>query len=286
MAAYGKAPLTVECWAKLNGAHGFNILVANEPKVSGTHWEIYSYVSTGNFSVYLPGYTPSEIKSAKNITDGKWHYLAMVFDGKIVRLYVDAVMVRKQQVIRRAAIASKPGALLVGAMVEKSDLEQFKKAFCGGVIDDLRISAAPRSIKGVPNAPLKVDSTTVALWNFDKSAKVDGRSAFANLAANKNPLMVTDLSGLSLDDIDRKSFKAGPAPMDARGDIVRLKKGAAVHPVGVAVVSLCGTWKMAEGGDEKQRLAGQWKDAIDARDEDCRRQGRCHQLRQGAGRCR
>lgn len=94
-AVYNGNPLTVECWAKLNSKSGFNILVANEVKASPRHWEIYSYANSGFFSAYFPGYTPSEVISNKDITDGNWHYLTMAREGNVVRLYGDAVKVKE-----------------------------------------------------------------------------------------------------------------------------------------------------------------------------------------------
>ncbi|MEX0712209.1 MAG: ThuA domain-containing protein, partial [Pirellulales bacterium] len=88
--AYQDPPLTVECWARLNSKNGFNILVANSAKESSNHWEIYSYAGSGAFSAYLPGFKPAEIISDRDITDGRWHHVAMVFEPRRVRLYVDA----------------------------------------------------------------------------------------------------------------------------------------------------------------------------------------------------
>jgi hypothetical protein len=39
---YTVMPLTVECWAKLSSKSAYNILVANEPKHSVTHWELFA----------------------------------------------------------------------------------------------------------------------------------------------------------------------------------------------------------------------------------------------------
>src|SRR5436309_1314256 len=35
---YRTPPLTVECWAKLNGRRGFNVLVSCDDKASARHW--------------------------------------------------------------------------------------------------------------------------------------------------------------------------------------------------------------------------------------------------------
>jgi beta-mannosidase len=70
--------------------------------------------------------------------------------------------------------------------------------------------------------------------------------------------------GKSMDEIDRISFDAGPAPMDSRATPTALRAGAAEHPAGAPVATLDGAWQMAEGGAESARLAGQWRDAIPA----------------------
>jgi hypothetical protein len=57
---YGRNQGLAQCWALVKSKNDFNILVANdEPKPSGTHWEIYSYSGSGLFSVYLPGCSPA-----------------------------------------------------------------------------------------------------------------------------------------------------------------------------------------------------------------------------------
>lgn len=67
---------------------------------------------------------------------------------------------------------------------------------------------------------------------------------------------------LSLDEIDRTSFKAGPAPMDSPTTVVALSTGAAEHPAGAVVLSLDGEWDLAEGGEDQDRLTNDWRDCI------------------------
>src|SRR4051812_47734005 len=87
---YTVMPLTVECWAKLSTKSAYNILVANEPKSSVTHWELYAEKGTGRLAAHLPAFTPNVVKSDDDVTDGQWHYLAMTCDGATLKLYVDA----------------------------------------------------------------------------------------------------------------------------------------------------------------------------------------------------
>ena len=167
---------TVECWAKVRSKGGFNILVANKPKSSRAHWEIYTYSKTGGFSAYLPANRPAEIKSGIDVTDGKWHHLAMVIDGGRIRLYVDGRQAANAKDTRPPGRTRRPGQLAFGALVSGT-------IGCNGAIDEVRISKVPREITGPPTKPLDADADTVGLWRFDKPDKA-GRFADASRKAN------------------------------------------------------------------------------------------------------
>jgi len=175
--AFHKPPFTVECWAKLDGKAGFNILVANNLKESGEHWEIYSYVGTGEFSAFLPGYDPSEIKSGVEITDAKWHYLVMSLDGGKVQLHVDAKMVKEVAVTRRQP-AGPLGKLSFGAYLPQ-------KIGCDGVLDEVRLSNTVRKIEKAPDARFCADEHTIGLWHLDAA---DGGTFRDSSAANRPDL--------------------------------------------------------------------------------------------------
>ncbi len=180
---YHQPPLTVECWCKLDGKRGFNILVANRMKESSDHWELYSYAGSGVLSAYLPGYEPSEIKSETDITDGHWHYVAMRFDGRRVQLGLDGKRVRDTAVERRAAggpaaakaASEPPPSLYFGAYPPQ-------KIGCDGLVDEVRISHALRPIDAVPDRPFTSDDATTGLWHFDTVEQ--GRMPDAALAAH------------------------------------------------------------------------------------------------------
>ncbi len=157
---YHEPPFTVECFAKLNSKAAFNVLVANNLKSSAAHWEIYSFAGEGDFSAYLPGYKPNTVRSGVNITDGKFHYLAMQFDGKQLRLYVDAKLVKEETLTRQAG-TNDVGRLYFGGYPPH-------KIGCDGVLDEVRISRGIRSVNGVPPGPLAADEETLGLWRFDK----------------------------------------------------------------------------------------------------------------------
>lgn len=69
----------------------------------------------------------------------------------------------------------------------------------------------------------------------------------------------------SLDQIDKLEFKPGSSPMDGTPVLIALQPGKTTHADGPVTVLLDGVWEMAEGGQESERLLGEWHDAIPAR---------------------
>jgi hypothetical protein len=256
---YGKPPLTVECWAKLKGKSGFNILAANEPKESSSHWELYTFIGSGKLSAYLPGYAPDVVSTERDLADNTWHFVAMAFDGERVRLYVDAKEEASVRVARRENMRSIAGGLTVGKAAAQSAPEDCHG--CEGEIAEVRLSRTARAITSEPAAPLAADSETIGLWRFTSAG---GPSQFTDGSRLENAMGVKRAPRQSLDDLDRESFKPGRSPMDSTTQDVVLEEGAAVHPKGVVVLSLDGPWQMAEGGKPASRLSGNWTDAIPA----------------------
>ncbi|MBN2308171.1 MAG: hypothetical protein JXR94_04325 [Candidatus Hydrogenedentes bacterium] len=173
---YCTPPLTVECWAKLDSANQFNVLVLNRNKDCRFHWELYSSQGTGCFSAYLPGYLPADIKSDRAITDGRWHYLAMVLDASAVRLYVDGEEAAHAAVESTGQLAEAGGAFYVGGYPPQS-------IGCAGMIDEIRVSSQARRIAGVPTGPLEADAATIGLWRIGKE---DGQTVLADSSPNGN----------------------------------------------------------------------------------------------------
>ena len=69
----------------------------------------------------------------------------------------------------------------------------------------------------------------------------------------------------SLDQVDRESFAPGPAPHAGPARVIELSRGGAdEQPAGPLRLSLDAGWVMAADGDAKERLAGDWPDAIPA----------------------
>jgi quinoprotein glucose dehydrogenase len=185
-------PMTVECWAKLDGKAGYNLLVANHQKESRRHWEVFSDAGTGRFCAYLPGYTPSRIDSPVDIVDGKWHFLAMQFHANRALLYIDGKLVKDEPLMKNAVTAeTQPGTegqLQFGGYAAGG-------MGCDGLIDEVRISNYARAISSVPTAPLVLDRDTLGLWRFDsidggaikdESARANGATAGTAAVVNVN----------------------------------------------------------------------------------------------------
>ena len=164
-AEFRQRPLTVECWAKLDSATSFNILVASDTKASAEHWELYSYAGSGVFSLYQPG-CGGEFKSEANICDGKWHYLAAVIEPERVRLFVDGKLPKDAPAMPLQG-EPLPGDLAFGRLVEGA-------LGCDGALDNFRISHGVRT-GGVPAGPLTKDATTLGLWDFEETTAAAGK---------------------------------------------------------------------------------------------------------------
>jgi pyruvate-formate lyase len=159
-AEYDSPPLTIECWAKLDSKNAFNVLVLNRNKDSRRHWELYSYAGSGVFSAYIPGYAPAEIKSDRDICDGKWHYLAMTFDGAQVRLFVDGSLVKEETVRPESGMSEGGGGLYFGKYPPHN-------IGCDGAIGEVRLSNRVREIGTPPEGPMATEADTIGLWRIE-----------------------------------------------------------------------------------------------------------------------
>jgi putative heme-binding domain-containing protein len=174
-AAYARPPLTVECWARLDSARGFNVLVAHAPKESPSHWELYTTAGTGTLAAFVPGAEPSVLDSDAKVCDGRWHHLALVVEPERVRLFADARLALDAPV-RRGAEAGEPGPLWLGAYPPQS-------IGCDGRLDEVRIRAGAFPPDAPPDGPPSADAATVGLWHLDA---LEGGS-FADASRLRNP---------------------------------------------------------------------------------------------------
>lgn len=176
---YRRPPITVECWAKLDSRDDFNILIANETKDSQSHWELFTRPNSGWLTVYMPGMRPDHVNTEVDICDGQWHYLAMLYEPRRVRLFVDGKQVADQQVEFQGGTAIT-SQLAVASLVERT-------LGCAGIIDEVRISRGVRPIQGVPDKPFTADNKTLGLWHFDK---LEAGDRYADSSSLKNPMLL------------------------------------------------------------------------------------------------
>ena len=177
---YFVVPMTVECWAKIGAAGpakaklGPTILLANEPRHSVTHWELYAQKDTGALAASMPGWGAKEVASERNIVDGQWHHVAMVFDGKMLRLYADGEEVAANDV-KKVAPYPDTGPLTFGHVpgVETNrDL----------LLDEVRVSRVARPMGAPPQSPFDPDADTVGLWHFDEAGEL-----YVDASVTRNP---------------------------------------------------------------------------------------------------
>jgi putative heme-binding domain-containing protein len=158
-AVYQQPPLTIECWAKLEGAGSYNLLVVSNTKDSSTHWEIFTMPGSGHFTAYLPGRKADHVHSEAKVCDGKWHHLAMVYEAERVRLYVDARMVADQRVAAGGGTA-REGPLWLGAYLPP-------QLGCDGLIDEVHLRRGAHPPTAIPDTPPAAGEDTLALWHLD-----------------------------------------------------------------------------------------------------------------------
>jgi quinoprotein glucose dehydrogenase len=186
--AYQQPPLTVEFWAKVQSKTSFNIFVANSPKESRTHWELYTAAGSGNFCAYLPGCNPSVLDSGINVADGQWRYYAMIYEPERVRLYINGRCVRDQSVQQTEGNAV-PGPLTFGGY-------PLQGLGCDGLVDEVRISNTIRAIASLPEQPFYSDAATIGLWRFDSL----NANRFTDYSPLKNDAALERVPGMSVED--------------------------------------------------------------------------------------
>jgi hypothetical protein len=230
--AYNGRPLTVELWGRLRDANSYNILVANELKRSPTHWEIFTMPRSGVIAAYLPGNRPPQFEGRTSVTDGQWHYVAMVLDGNSVRLYVDGKPEAGGDISRPPDLQPVVGQLVIGSLVSR-DLS------CNGEIAEVRISAAAREITAVPAGPLAADEATIGLWRLDRT---DEAGRYPDLSRTANHAVAAPAIR-TLDRVDITSLSAAEA-----GELhkARQKPSGRSRATGPPEVDLAATRKQFE----------------------------------------
>ena len=155
---YGQRPLTVECYARMNGRAMYNILISYEPKSSCGHWELFTMPKSGLLYAYVPGYQPNTLTTSLNMADGKWHHFALVLEEQRGRIFVDGTLAGEHTLARRSEQRAA-GPLVIGAL-EGNSLDS------EGEILWVRISKGARDIKPLTATAPDAAAATIGMWNF------------------------------------------------------------------------------------------------------------------------
>jgi hypothetical protein len=134
-------------------------------KTENSEWGFFLNQGTPEFMVYLEGkgyVTASGPKSM--LKAGQWHFIAGVFDGQHVRLYVDGVLCGTANGSGKRRTNALP--LLIGADV---DGRGRATSWFAGSLDELRISTVSRYAgeRYAPMARLEADPATLLLLHGD-----------------------------------------------------------------------------------------------------------------------
>ncbi|MFZ4395010.1 MAG: glycosyl hydrolase 2 galactose-binding domain-containing protein [Kiritimatiellia bacterium] len=262
-AAYAKPPLTIEMWAKPFRGEGS---LVRFPRLGFHYFYMLRFGTRGEFGVEMPGSNMGKFFAGQSVVDNRWHHLAAAFDGACVRLYVDGHETGSTPVTFNLPTPDRYPPLIIGTPTDpQTDLTfwywQWAEPLTSWV-EEIRISNIARKIDAVPAGPMPVDQHTIGLWRLGE-ARADG--TVADRSKRKNAAQMTRIPAVSLDEMDREAFKAGPAAFDVPCHTVKLLPGTVKHAAGAAVVALDVQWEMAENGALLDRLdSAPWADAVPA----------------------
>lgn len=156
-------PLTVEAWVKANDAKQEHVIVSNGLQMSGDHWELATRRDSGHLFALFQGIQPATIETECCLTDGRWHYVAMSWNERRVRLFVDDALVANVET-RPVDRPVHPGEFALGMRADEKRLTDL-------ILDDVRISGVARDLVAAPELPLTKDEATLQLWNFESSVE-------------------------------------------------------------------------------------------------------------------
>jgi hypothetical protein len=157
--------MTLECWFKTTAPQAMAILgkrqwdPARWPGPDDHGYQIH--VAWGQVIAYWEGAS----SFGRDVVDGKWHHVAMTWDGTTRRLFRDGMMV----------VEEKPGAWKPAATdlrIGGSDGRHGRSEFFEGTLSQVRLSKVDR-YRGRNFAPppkFIADADTVGCWDFSEGA--------------------------------------------------------------------------------------------------------------------
>ncbi|MBU0754967.1 MAG: metallophosphoesterase [Planctomycetes bacterium] len=156
---------TLECWAKLKPPAEQAALMAKTQNSSYGFWLADHEGKGPAFSVYLePGGYASPTGEKEDLVYDAWAHYAGVFDGSILRIYVNGLCIAAEE--GRGVVRGNDLPFYVGADVDRGGRPT---AFARGLVDEVRLSIGARYTESfVPDKRFKSDSNTVLLLHFDR----------------------------------------------------------------------------------------------------------------------
>ena len=154
---FRQPPIRVTAKVRFGSKAQFNIIAASEAKSSPSHWELYTYTGTGELSMYVPGVTPSELRSGRDVCDGQWHTIVMHFAREAVRLSVDGAEVARASIKRDPEGDGPAAQIAVGRLVEGG-------LGCDGWIEDLQVTEQGTG---------KGETVSLAVWRKSDGSEAD-----------------------------------------------------------------------------------------------------------------
>jgi hypothetical protein len=153
--------LTVETFVQFENINGESQIVAHHDYGQSLG---YVLLISGGGGVEFRYYANSQWNTVNGgpVEVGRWHHLAVIFDGTTLRLFFDGRLQNETGVPGMAT--AYDGPLRIGAA-------SYEDAFyVQGRIDEVRLSRIPRYLTdfAVPSEPFPLDPDTVALWHFDE----------------------------------------------------------------------------------------------------------------------
>jgi hypothetical protein len=170
--AFRGPALTMDCRVRLHGWESYNVLVANEPKSSAAHWEVFTTPRDGRLHAYLPGRSPDHLHTSAVLATGHWYHVEFTLEPGLVRLRVDGAEVGASATTARNG-APVPGPLVLGGLAEGG-------LGCDGDLDDVRLVAAGGAVLGA--------------WSFDAAAPLADASS-ARRAGALRPRVAVGAAG-------------------------------------------------------------------------------------------
>jgi hypothetical protein len=162
-----KPPMTLECWARGTPPTGrVGLVTRTESANFGFFWTPWP---TANFSVERRGADGKggrgylKVEASRDHDWSRWHHLAMTYDGRICRLFVDGKLQGESE--GAGAVTNARIPLYIGA---DPDRRGAATSFFRGAIDEVRLSGTARYDRDFrPARRFSPDQATRLLLHFD-----------------------------------------------------------------------------------------------------------------------